>query len=59
MEISVPGNTEAELWLPSAFDLVEVDNSKVEPVRIEDFAGGKRSVYQLESGDSHIRAATN
>ncbi len=58
MEISVPGNTEAELWLPSAFDLVEVDNSQVEPIRIEDFAGGKRSVYQLESGDSHIRAVT-
>ena len=56
MEISVPGNTDAELWLPSAFDLVEVNNSQVKPIRIEDFAGDKRNVYQLKSGNFNIHA---
>lgn len=57
MEVSVPGNTDAELWLPETYDLVEINNTQVEPNRTEEFAGGRRSVFKLKSGVFHIHAA--
>ena len=56
MEVSVPGNSEAELWLPATFDLVEVNDTTVDPSRTEGFARDKRNVYQLKSGIFHIHA---
>jgi len=56
MEVSIPGNTEAELWLPATFDRVINNNKIVEPVKIEEFAGRKRNVYKLSSGIYTIHA---
>jgi len=56
MEISVPGNSEAELWLPAAFDRVTINNKIEEALRIEEFAGGKRNVYKLNSGIYTVHA---
>ena len=56
MEVSVPGNTEAELWLPAEFNQVRINHKAAEILRVEEIAGGKRSVYKLNSGISHITA---
>lgn len=56
MEVSVPGNAEAELWLPEEFDMVRINNKIAEPVKIEAFAGDKRSVYIIGSGIYTIHA---
>jgi len=56
MEVSIPGNTEAELWLPAEFTQVRINYNEAEILRVEKIAGGKRSVYKLNSGISHINA---
>ncbi len=56
MEVSVPGNSQAELWLPTTFDRVTINMKTEEPLRIEEFATGKRNVYKLDSGIYSIRA---
>jgi len=50
MKVSVPGNAEAELWLPAAFVRVRINSKTVQSLRTEDFAGGRRNVYKLGSG---------
>jgi hypothetical protein len=50
MTVSVPGNSEAELWLPVRLDKVRINGKNATPVRKESFAGGMRNVYPLESG---------
>ncbi len=56
MHISVPGNSEAELWLPAEFENVQVNGSRVTPIREEAFAGGMRRVFPLESGVFEVLA---
>lgn len=50
MKISVPGNSQAELWLPAKFKTVQINGANVKSVRIEQFCGGTRKVYQVDSG---------
>jgi alpha-L-rhamnosidase len=50
MTVSVPGNSEAEIWLPAQFTRVHINGLDVTPIRKTRFAGGTRKVYPLESG---------
>lgn len=50
LTVSVPGNSEAELWLPARFNRVSINGSDVTPIRDTPFAGRTRKVYPLESG---------
>ena len=56
MKISVPGNSQAELWLPASFRTVEVNGSKVEPVRREKCSGAERNVFEMTPGNSNVTA---
>lgn len=50
MEISIPGNCTAEVWLPAKLKTV-TRNSKISiPERIEYFAGMDRNIFILQSG---------
>jgi alpha-L-rhamnosidase len=55
MEISVPGNTEAELWLPAGFEKVLINGDRVQSDRVENFARETRKVYRVPSGLFTIR----
>ena len=57
MEVSVPGNAEAELWLPADLDMVSINGRLQEALRVEEFAGGERAVFSLGSGKYKIHAA--
>ena len=50
MEISVPGNTEAELWLPKDFSSVRINGEVAEPYAEVQFVGERRKVFQLKAG---------
>lgn len=50
MEVSVPGNSKGEIWIPVKFPNAEINGSIATPIRQEQFAGGIRNVYLLESG---------
>ena len=56
MTVSVPGNSQAELWLPAQFNQVKINDADVTPTRTTPFAGGTRSVYPLQSGLHTISA---
>jgi hypothetical protein len=50
MQVSVPGNTEAEVWLPAEFTTVIVDDKEVVPDATKKHAGGERNRIRLKSG---------
>ncbi len=54
MQVSVPGNSEAELWLPKRFNNVRIHRHTLVPDRGEFFAGELRSVYKLSPGKMQI-----
>ncbi|MEZ4826803.1 MAG: alpha-L-rhamnosidase C-terminal domain-containing protein [Bacteroidia bacterium] len=56
MNVSIPGNAEAEIWLPAEFTSIHIDGQPASPLRIEKFAGGKRQVFELGSGVFEIVA---
>ncbi len=56
MEISVPGNSRAELWLPARFDEVRINGLAANPNRQEMFAGDMRTVFALRSGNYTVIA---
>ncbi len=56
MEVSIPGNADAELWLPAKFDSVRINARAVEAVNVIDFAGAKRKIFKLSSGVHKVTA---
>lgn len=56
MEITVPGNTKAELYLPSYFSDVIINDKKAELERSEYFAEDSRNVFTLKSGIYKVHA---
>ena len=56
MEVSVPGNTDAELWLPAEFDSVRINARTAEVLKLIDFAGAKRKIFKLSSGVHKVTA---
>ena len=56
MMVSIPGNTEAEVWLPEEFMQVYIDGLSVNPSRTEYFAQERRNIFQLGSGIYNITA---
>ena len=57
MKVSVPGNSEAEIWIPSRFAEVLINGHKESVIRKESFAGGARNVFVLASGLYTITAS--
>lgn len=57
MKVSVPGNSEAEIWVPTRFAEVLINGKKESILRKESYAGGSRSVFVLESGIYSISAS--
>jgi hypothetical protein len=56
LKITIPGNTESELWLPASFSEVSINSEKTDPIRKETYAGKKRNVFLLTSGKYMIVA---
>lgn len=56
MKVSVPGNSEAEIWLPAEFTKVLIDGKEVKSSRKEQFAGGERNVFEVKSGIFSVMA---
>ena len=56
MEVSVPGNSEAEVWIPEKFKNIRIESELVSPQRNELFTGGRRNVFVLNSGIYNIVA---
>jgi hypothetical protein len=54
--LSIPGNSEAELWLPERFKDVSIEGKRVSPVRTENFAMETRNIFILGSGVFNISA---
>ena len=43
--MSVPGNSQAEIWLPARFNRVKINGVSVTPIRKTPFVGSTRKVY--------------
>ncbi|MCK4745937.1 MAG: alpha-L-rhamnosidase, partial [Bacteroidales bacterium] len=56
MHVSVPGNTEAEIWLPQHFNKVVINGHEKKAVNKVQYAGGTRNVFSLKSGRFTILA---
>ena len=56
MQVSVPGNTEAEVWLPAEFSTIMIDEEQVVPSAIKNHPGGERNIIRLKSGKYSIIA---
>ena len=54
--VSVPGNTQAEIWLPSHFTTVLINGHKEKAINEIQFADGARNVFALKSGVFKISA---
>jgi len=50
MKVSIPGNTEAEIWLPEEFTKIKIDSEVVKMSGTTNFAGSKRNIFKLKSG---------
>ncbi len=50
MEISVPGNSDAELWLPGDLSSVSINGKIVQPNTEVRFAGESRNAFPLKAG---------
>jgi alpha-L-rhamnosidase len=50
MKVSIPGNTEAEIWLPAEFSDVIINGKEQKPSGTTKFAGGKRNIFKIKSG---------
>lgn len=56
MNVSVPGNTQAEIWLPAHFTKVLINGHKEKAISKVQYAGESRNVYTLKSGVFTISA---
>ena len=59
MDISIPGNSEAELWLPQHFSRVTIDGMDQKAIKEVHFAGESRNVFSLKSGLYTVEASKN
>ncbi len=50
MKVSIPGNSEAEIWLPSYFTKVKINGNDVKASNKVRYAGESRNVFLLKSG---------
>lgn len=50
MKVSVPGNSEAEIWLPAHFSKVLINGQEEMALGNEQFAGTERNVFKVKSG---------
>ena len=57
IELSVPGNSEAELYLPSNFSSIFLDSEKQSSIRSSNFAGEVRNVFLIKSGQHKLTAS--
>ncbi len=58
MDIKVPGNTEAEIWLPHRFVEVKINGKITASSGRINFAGEERKIFKLKSGFSKITATS-
>ena len=56
LKISIPGNTETEIWLPVEFSKILINGVKAKIEHSENFAGRKRVMIKLKSGIFTISA---
>ena len=56
MNVSVPGNTEAEIWIPSQFKKIQINGKEIKSINKVQYAGKSRSIYLLKSGIFNISA---
>jgi hypothetical protein len=56
MQVSIPGNTDAEIWLPAQFTEIKVDGKEVIPFKSVNYAMGIRNIFSLKSGNYVIVA---
>ncbi|MCF8379025.1 MAG: alpha-L-rhamnosidase [Bacteroidales bacterium] len=56
LEVTVPGNTQAEIWIPDRFSSVIINGEKEVRKNTKHFASGTRNVFILESGTFTIIA---
>jgi len=54
--LTVPGNVDAELWLPISFARVTINEQSTRPLKQATGAGSERNVYPLSSGTHTIVA---
>ena len=57
MNVSVPGNSEAEIWIPSHFKSVFINGKETKSTKQVHFPGGSRNSYSLKSGIFSISAS--
>ena len=50
MLISIPVNSQAEIWIPEIFYNVNINGKAISNELNKDFPGGVRSIYKLNSG---------
>ena len=56
MKVSIPGNSEAEIWIPSQFKKVHMNGKKVKSTSHVQYAGTSRNIYLVKSGIFDISA---
>lgn len=56
MNVSIPGNTKAEIWIPSHFKMVLINGKNFRSINTVQYAGKTRNIYHLESGIYSISA---
>lgn len=56
MNVSVPGNSKAEIWLPVHLSKVQINGNEAKAIRQEKFAGAERNVYKVKSGIFNVVA---
>ena len=56
MQVSIPGNSEAEIWIPARYAEVIINGREENATGEIHFAGGTRNVYLLKSGIFTISA---
>lgn len=54
IELIVPGNSKAELYLPSKFNNLFLNSEEQTPIRSENFANEMRNVFLINSGQHNI-----
>lgn len=56
MSLSVPGNTQAEVWIPARFNKITMDGRDAPIIRTENFASKEWKVISLNPGNFSILA---
>jgi alpha-L-rhamnosidase len=59
MNISIPGNTEAELWLPTYLTKISINGNEKKAIKEVQYSGESRKVFLLKSGIYTISSSKN